>query len=255
MTFTHRAAADASARAMLRQAAWRIAPVVMAERAARYERSLRASWRLPEAADAFMKENGDRVYSGPFAGLRYWRGGDSPMAKLAGSYELEIAPWIAEALAVRPPVFVDLGAADGYYAVGVKVVQPGARVIAFELASTARRELRRLADLNGVQIEIRRRASARAVSRLPLSRALVLCDIEGAEAGVLSTRLVRRLETATVIVELHEHARPGIAELLADRFRRTHALNFVCSQPRDGAFDEHRVASMRWARFTPRGAA
>ena len=67
---------------MIRKAAWKLAPGVMADRARRYESKLRDEWGLP-------------VASGPFIGMRYprdLRGVDHPLDKLVGCYELEIQP-------------------------------------------------------------------------------------------------------------------------------------------------------------------
>jgi len=50
-------------------------------------------------------------------------------------------------LAQRPSRFIDLGAADGYYAVAI--ARLGIAVDAFELSPSARRDLSRLAAVNG----------------------------------------------------------------------------------------------------------
>jgi hypothetical protein len=239
----------------------------MAERAARHQRDLGDDLGFPRLADQFVAVHGDRVLHGPFTGLRYWRGGDAPVAKLLGTYESEISPWFTDVLADPPPLFVDIGAADGYYAVGVKVASPETEVVAFEISATARGELAELARLNGVGIDIRRRASARAIRTLPLSGALLLCDIEGAEADVLPP-LAPALMRTTLIVELHEHSRPAVTDLLTRCFRTTHTIERVHTRGREpasfhelaildakqraAALNERRRATMAWARFTPR---
>ena len=250
-------------RKLIEDLARRAAPAVMANRAARYERTIREKWGLPALADAFIAVHGDHVLAGPMQGLRYTRTGDAPVAKLLGVYEIEIAGWIEEGLVARPSVFVDLGAADGYYAVGAKVRCPGIDVIAFELAPIARRELEELGAINGVQVDIRGQATAQTLADLPLHDAMLLCDIEGAEAEVLDPS---PLATCTVIVELHEQVSPGVTDLLLRRFSDTHHGEIVRSAPRDPrgfpqlsvltptqqalALDEHR-GDMAWARFTP----
>jgi FkbM family methyltransferase len=49
---------------------------------------------------------------------------------------------------------VDIGAAEGYYAVGLARRNPQARVIAFEMESKGRAALKQLAALNGIKIQI-----------------------------------------------------------------------------------------------------
>jgi hypothetical protein len=239
----------------------------MAERAAKHQRYICDEAGLPRLADEFVAVHGDRVLHGPFAGLRYWRGGDAAVAKLLGAYEHEISPWFTQALADSPPLFLDLGAADGYYAVGVKVASPQTQVVAFEISATARQELVDLATLNGVTIDIRRRASPRTIRSLPLRGALLLCDIEGGEADVLPP-LASALAQTVLIVELHEHARPDVTDLLTRSFAPTHTIEIVqvgerrpASFPelamldpdrRAAAVNERRYETMAWARFTPR---
>jgi hypothetical protein len=239
----------------------------MAERAARHQRRICAEWGLPDLADEFIAAHGDRVLHGPFTGLRYWRGGDAPVAKLLGVYESEISSWFAQSLSQSPPRFVDVGAADGYYAVGVKVASPATEVVAFEISATARGELADLARLNGVSVDIRRGASAQALRALPLERALLLCDIEGAEADVLPP-LVPALAQTTLIVELHEHVRPGVTDRLTRCFTETHSIDIARARRpepasltelaifdadrRAVALNEHRRAVMAWALFRPR---
>src|ERR1700722_7380135 len=60
------------------------------------------------------------VMAGPFAGMGYIESsvGSAHIPKLLGIYEGEIAPCIEQICRSRPELVVDLGAAEGYYAVG-----------------------------------------------------------------------------------------------------------------------------------------
>jgi hypothetical protein len=189
---------------VIRKAAWKLAPGLMADRARRYESKLRDEWGLP-------------VASGPFVGMRYprdLRGVDHPLDKLVGCYELEIQPAVERLL--QQSVFVDLGSADGYYAVGAAL--RGCDVRAYELSRSARRLSRKIARMNGVEIQQHGRARA----DFPLD-AGVLCDIEGAEGDFFTPELCSRI-TGPVVIETHEHYRPGVTELLAARFQRPHEV-------------------------------
>ena len=61
------------------------------------------------------------VLSGPFAGMKYVNQSVGSMwfPKVLGTYELELASIIRGFCLARPPSVVDIGAAEGYYAVGV----------------------------------------------------------------------------------------------------------------------------------------
>ena len=61
--------------------------------------------------------------------------------KLLGVYERELNPYIEQACALNFPLIVDVGAAEGYYAVGMALRNPSARVIAFEMDARAREAL------------------------------------------------------------------------------------------------------------------
>ena len=69
-----------------------------------------------------------RVASGPFAGMRH---GDIAVGsvltvKLLGTYEKELWPIIDQIIATAYPLIIDIGAAEGYYAVGLAMRIPAA---------------------------------------------------------------------------------------------------------------------------------
>jgi hypothetical protein len=82
-----------------------------------------------------------RVHSGPFAGMRWISSAPDcariHIPKLLGIYERELNPYIDQACALNFSRIVDVGAAEGYYAVGMALRNPHARVIAFEIAFDA----------------------------------------------------------------------------------------------------------------------
>lgn len=242
----------------------------MAERSRTYQRNLRRRVGLTNLAARFADANGTKVLRGPFKGLEYppallGSQVDAPIAKLLGTYELELHGAIEQSLADAPKSIVDLGSADGYYAVGMAMRSPGSKIHAFELARSARNACRHVAQANGVQIDLRGIATARRLRQLPLDGALACCDIEGAEAAVFDEAAISALETATVLVELHEPFVPGVTQLLRHRFSR-HGCTIIRSQDRDSAqselcqftpkeralaVSEFRGGPMAWALFRP----
>ena len=75
-----------------------------------------------------------KVRLGPFAGMRYVSNsiGGAYLPKLLGIYERELTQVMEAACARQPRLIVDIGAAEGYYAVGLALRNPQATVIAFE---------------------------------------------------------------------------------------------------------------------------
>jgi precorrin-6B methylase 2 len=198
-------------------------------------------------AQRYVHANGSTVLRGPVAGLRYppeilASETNAPVAKLVGLYERELHDAIDNALAAGPPTIIDLGAAEGYYAVGLALACPSTNVFAFELSQSGQAACRTLAEANGATIVMHRAATGPAVRRLPLDRAFVLCDIEGGEAQVFDEATARALRTATVLVELHEARAPGVTETLRTRFSH-HSLTIIDCARHDSDVAELRLFS------------
>src|SRR5262245_23301735 len=119
-------------------------------------RRAQGAWRSRRAARAtrrFAAWHGLTVSGGPFAGLRY--PGLEPLSlgpKLLGLYERELHGAVEDAIRAQPGVIVNVGAADGYYAVGLARRCPDARVVAYEADPAQRALLQRVASANGVQL-------------------------------------------------------------------------------------------------------
>ena len=93
------------------------------------------------------------VRHGPFAGMRYPAAesvGSALFPKLLGSYEQELHPWVERLCHNHYTEVVDVGCAEGYYAVGLALRLPGARVYAFDVSPHAMRRCADMARLNGV---------------------------------------------------------------------------------------------------------
>src|SRR4051794_34670971 len=75
--------------------------------------------------------SGGHIVQGPFAGMQYFTRSDDwvDCAMLLGVYERELHPILAEVMAGRCKRFIDVGHAQGYYAVGVAWKSPAVQVI------------------------------------------------------------------------------------------------------------------------------
>ena len=88
-----------------------------------------------------QRRTGGRVRSGPFAGMRYvdTSVGSCFIPKLLGTYECELASKVEWICRQQPKLIIDIGAAEGYYAIGLAIRMPNARVVAFEQDRQGRR--------------------------------------------------------------------------------------------------------------------
>jgi len=177
----------------------------------------------------------NRVWCGPFRGMRYIENsiGSAYLPKLLGTYERELAEVMEMMCALRPGLIVDVGAAEGYYAVGLALRNPGARVIAFERELAGRAALLKMAMLNHVEDRMQilgecgPREFQAALTTLSGRMPFILCDVEGDEDGLLDPIAVPGLRTAFVLAETHEFICPGITNQLQTRFAATHHISCI----------------------------
>ena len=84
-------------------------------------------------------------------------------------------------------------------------------------------------------MDVRAACDARTLEDAISGRTLVICDVEGYEATLLAPAASPGLARATVLVELHEAASPGVGHLLRRRFAATHEWSEFPSRDRDPA--------------------
>jgi hypothetical protein len=180
-----------------------------------------------------------RVLQGPFAGTRYVSSsiGSAYIPKLLGTYERELAPCVETICRRAPAMIIDIGAAEGYYAIGLARSLPETRVIGFELDHRGREALAEMSALNGVmgRVAIRGRCDPSELALVLQSDAdpVVICDVEGDEERLLDPASVPPLRRATILVELHEFIIPGVGEKLRARFAGTHRIEEIVQADRD----------------------
>jgi hypothetical protein len=215
--------------------------------------------RVAALTREFVTWHGLQVSGGPFAGLTYPdASATSLIPKLLGVYERELHGAVEAAIRAGPELIVNVGAADGYYAVGLARRCPAAAVRAYEADPGQRALLARVAAANGVEPAIAGAAGPRELASLPPGRTLLVIDCEGCEAALLRPDELEFLREATVIAELHDFVEPG--DPVVARFTATHEVRIVptASQPPPRgdavalALSEYRPGPMRWAIMTPR---
>jgi hypothetical protein len=181
-----------------------------------------------------------RVYRGPFMGMRWisspGANGRIHIPKLLGIYERELNRYIERACALDFSLIVDVGAAEGYYAVGMARRNPKARIIAFEMEAKERSALAEAAELNDVKhrIEIRGKCEPQDLEAIlsDTPQSLVICDTEGYEFVLLDLTAVPSLARAFILVELHEFIERGITEKIRTRFAATHKITQIWQEKR-----------------------
>lgn len=178
-------------------------------------------------------KSGDRVLSGPFAGMAFHYP-QQEYAMLLGTWELELTSTWETILSQDYKLMVDVGAAEGYYAVGMAYRKPGAEVVAFEMEDRVRENLGILNGLNDAGLDIRGKCEVADLEAFgqKLEGAFILMDVEGYETVLLDPGKVPALKKATILVELHDMYAEGCTELLAERFKCTHKIKKIEGVPR-----------------------
>jgi hypothetical protein len=221
------------------------------------------------------------VRHGVFQGMRYPHRqsvGSRLVPKLLGSYEREIHPLIERLCAVPYTDVVDVGCAEGYYAVGLALRLPSARVVAFDVDPQARELCSSMAAINGVadRVTVREICDEATLCSLQFrGRALIVADCEGYERELFTPRSVTALARHDVLVEVHDFVDIGISGYLRDVFAATHTVEEFQSlddihkaqqyeyeelesfdlASRRVLLGEYRPAIMSWFYMRPRDAA
>lgn len=190
-----------------------------------------AKWRAHVLEKALVERSGDRVLSGPFRGMVYptrtSEGSRNP--RLIGSYEASLAPVIEEIVAGNYDTVVDIGSAEGYYAVGLALRLPKARIIARDTDKNAHVACAQIAEANGVssRIEIGGAVEHGDLAGLISGNTVIICDIEGAEESLLDPSAAPALRQADILVEVHEGMKEGRVDLLSARFSPSHEIRRI----------------------------
>jgi Methyltransferase domain len=212
--------------------------------ARRHEQEKLMSPRMKSIEQALIERHGLIVNGGPFRGMRYMAEshGSALAPKLVGSYEAEVSGMIEEYCAragasLRSPVtVVDIGCDEGYYAVGLALRLPSARIYAFDINPQAQQDCQKMAVLNNVQerVFIEGECTWERLEKLLQPEDLLICDCEGCEFYLLDPAKTPALKRAPMIVELHdsEYLDRNITPTLVARFQSTHHIELVTAQRR-----------------------
>lgn len=204
-----------------------------------------AHYRSTLIANTLRTRGGERVRGGPFEGLALppqpAEGCLAP--KLLGTYEQELHPVIDYVARRGYRTVVNIGAAEGYYAVGLALRLPHARIHAYDVDENAQQMTQRLADRHGVGDRVTVGGEFRAADFecLDPETSFVFCDIEGAELDLLDPQAAPNLARLDMLVELHNLPESAPYRGFIDRFRRSHRLELIEPGARDiRAFPELR---------------
>jgi hypothetical protein len=192
---------------------------------------LLSKWRSVLIQNTLLQQQGTVVMQGPLIGLDFLpqSAEGCHIAKLLGCYQQPLQPFIEQAIQKQYATILNIGCAEGYYAVGMAKRMPNTRVLAHDLNPKAQEICTALAQKNSVSDRV---TSGGLFTPADFAThagqdVLLMCDIEGAEREMLDPQVAPALKSMDIIVESHECLIPGITQLLIDRFKATHSITLV----------------------------
>ena len=230
-------------------------------------------------SDLIMSRYNRTVQYGPLKGYEipresHW-GGLARPSMLLGLYEREVVAALVEHAAERD-VFIDVGAADGFFAVGLVACGIFKQSHAFEISESGRQVIRKSSVINAVShsVSVHGEFDEKFVANatnIDFGKSVVLIDIEGNEFSLLARPLIETLKDAVIIVELHDFHFPdgealksALLARLKDHFEVTIVTTGAREIPRSEFLDamsdnerwlicsEGRARRMEWLIAVPR---
>jgi hypothetical protein len=183
---------------------------------------------LEKVAGHVSRMTKGRVASGPFAGARldYEALPVHAAPKYLGTYEQELHSTVERAIGLKPKVILNVGCAEGYYAVGFALRLPDTLVLAADADPKAVRAAQHNAALNNVHVSgVGIIKSGQFASHLKVPGCLVVMDCEGAEFELLDPTRDPILQRSHILVEVHPEF--GTDSEIAKRFSKTHDIERI----------------------------
>lgn len=185
-----------------------------------------------------------KVQHGPFKGMKYssFEAIESSICpKLLGSYERELSDIINEIKNNEYTEILNIGCAEGYYAVGfaylAKLNNFKTRVYAYDVNRKARILCRKMAKVNKVSniVSINSECTSNTLANFRFTgRSLIISDCEGYERELFTEASARHLIDCDVLIEVHDfdmskNYKVNNFDYLINLFKNTHKYKIIYS--------------------------
>ena len=128
---------------------------------------------------------------------------------------------------------IDVGCAEGYYAVGMALRCETSKVYAFDINEKARQLCIEMAELNKVseRVIVRTELNDEILRDFKFSgRGLIICDCEGYEKLLFNESNLNNIKNCDLIIETHDCIDIEITTYLKELFKQTHNITSIYSK-------------------------
>ena len=171
------------------------------------------------------------VLNGPFSGMKYpslEACGSVIFPKILGSYEKEIQIFIDYIQNQDYKNIIDIGCAEGYYAVGLGMKLKKAKVLAFDTDKYAQKQCKKLAKLNNVEININGLFTKALYEKYTQNKkSLIIMDCEGYEKNLIDNEIASKHQNCDFLIEAHDFIDISITDHIFNAFRMTHKIEVI----------------------------
>ena len=176
-----------------------------------------------------------KVLNGPFKGLLYpdfFSAGSMLYPKLLGSYECEVHKIIVDIINSKYTQIIDIGCAEGYYAIGFALRCNEATVHAFDINEKAISYCRKMAKLNTVSKRVFTYLKCDTESLLSFNldeKTFILADCEGYEKNLFTKENIHHFKNTDLLIEVHDFTDDSISASLLQLFNSSHYTHVISS--------------------------
>jgi hypothetical protein len=172
------------------------------------------------------------ILNGPFKGIKYPTIDISELAlvpKIIGSYEGQLIPLINELVHIPYNNIIDVGCAEGYYAVGLAKRLPKSIIHCFDINEFDLNFCKKMAEYNDLfNLTYNKFCSPDTLINFDYGeRSLIFCDCEGYEIELFTDEVIRSLDNTDVLIELHDIHNQIISTEIIKRFAATHNVTII----------------------------
>ena len=219
-----------------------------------------------------------RVLNGVFKGLRYPSLNiteSTLVPKIVGSYEYQLQPWLSRIINTSYSDIIDIGSAEGYYAVGLAKRMPNTIVHCYDINEKDIEFSKQMAKVNNAgNLTWNTFCDENTLLNFAYKgKTLIMCDCEGYELELFTKTVADKCKHVDFLIELHDVVNPVISSRILSIFQYTHTFNVVNNKDvdysmlnglqklspkeREFALFEHRGGLyknifMEWAFLTPK---